>query len=296
MQGSREFIQKQERHRFLCVLALLGLCVFVVLCIQDLTRAALLPTEDITCVPVAVNPEVLHAARTSATSEQDLALKRYFHDLQMTRQVISMDQQGKHFFARNWEPSYSCTTRLRMGCAGEGGKWICDPHIHLLRNDCVVYSFGSNDEFSFETAIHDFNPHCIIHTFDPTVPHPLNKPPFVHYNHAGLGTTDASNASLGSYFTLHEIMLRLGHKHVDVLKLDCEGCELDYWTLDVPKGIVRQLQVEVHWVNRRDTPERMHAFFGFLTRQGFAIFNKEANIQYSTPNKEAMEFALVHLS
>jgi hypothetical protein len=213
----------------------------------------------------------------------------------MQRQIITMDQQGKHFFARNWEPSYSCTTRLRMGCPGDGGKWICDPHVHLLRDDCVVYSFGSNDEFSFEKDIHDFNPRCSIHTFDPTVPHPVNKPPFVHYNNAGLGTTDASNASLGSYFTLAEIMSRLGHDHVDVLKLDCEGCERDYWTLDVPEGVVRQLQVEVHWLDRRDTPERMHAFFGFLTRKGFAIFNKEANIQYSNPNKEAMEFALVHL-
>lgn len=293
MHSSREFIQKQQRHRFLCVLALLGLCVFVVLCILDLTRVALLPAEDITCVPLELDPNVLHAASTSTTSQEDAALKRYFHDMQMTRQVISMDQKGKYFFARNWEPSYSCSTRLRMGCPGEGGKWICDPHRHLLGDDCVVYSFGSNDEFSFETAIHAFNPKCTIHTFDPTVAHPVNKPDFVHYNHAGLGTTDASNASLGSYFTLEEIMRRLGHKHVDVLKVDCEGCELDYWMLDVPKGTVLQLQVEVHWANRRDTPERMHAFFGFLTRKGFAIFNKEANIEHS--NGEAMEFALVHL-
>lgn len=293
MHSSREFIQKQQRHRFLWVLALLGVCVFVVLCILDLTRVPLLPVEDITCVPFAVDRNVLHAASSSTMSQEDADVKRYFHDLQMTRQVISMDQKGKHFFARNWEPSYSCTTRLRMGCPGEGGKWICDPHRHLLGDDCVVYSFGSRDEFSFETAIHAFNPKCTIHTFDPTVANPVNKPHFVHYNHAGLGTTDASNASLGWYFTLHEVMQRLGHNHVDVLKVDCEGCELDYWTLDVPEGTVRQLQVEMHWVNRHDTPERMHAFFGFLTRKGFAIFNKEANIEYS--NGEAVEFALVHI-
>jgi hypothetical protein len=96
MHNSREFIQKQHRHRLLCVLALLGLCVFVVLCILDLTYVARFPVEDIACVPFAVNPEVLDAAIASASSQENAVVKRYFHDLQMTRQVINMDQKGKH--------------------------------------------------------------------------------------------------------------------------------------------------------------------------------------------------------
>jgi hypothetical protein len=277
----------------ICFLAVLGVCVFVVMWFVNAVNTRHLEFEDIECMPLAFDRNVLHAASASTMSAEEIALKRYFHDLQMTRQVVSMDQQGKHFFARNWEPSYSCSARLRMGCPGEGGKWICDPHLHLQGDQCVVYSFGSRNEFSFETAVHEFNPACIVHTFDPTVAHPANRPPFVHYHHWGLGTTDASKPGLGSYFTLHDIMRRLGHDHVDVLKVDCEGCELDFWTLDVPDGAVGQLQVEVHWaVNRHDNPERVHAFFNFLSRKGFAIFNKEPNIQYSDGN--AVEFALVH--
>ena len=295
MQYSHEFIRKQTRHKMICFLAVLGVFVFFVLCVVDVVNR-IQPEqfeEDIECKPLTLDRNVLHAARVSTMSADEIALKRYFHDLQMTRQVVSMDRQAKHFFARNWEPSYSCSTRLRMGCPGDGGKWICDPHLHLQGDQCVVYSFGSHDEFSFETAVHNFNPHCHIHTFDPTVAHPASRPSFVHYHHWGLGTTDTHNKSMGLYFTLADIMRRLGHDHVDVLKVDCEGCELDFWTLDVPDGTVHQLQVEVHWANRRDTPELVHAFFSFLTRKGFAIFNKESNIQYADGN--AVEFALVQV-
>lgn len=248
------------------------------------------PVEEIECRQFSLDRKVLLAMTASKMSPEEIELKSYFHDVQMTRQVASMDRVGKHFFARNWEPSYSCSVQMRLGCPGDGGKWICDPHIHLQSDDCVVYSFGSNDEFSFEMAVHEFNPTCTLHTFDPTVPQPAHRPPFVHYHAWGLGTTDAHNKSMGSYFTLPDIMRRLGHDHVNVLKVDCEGCELDFWTLDTPPGTVHQLQVEVHWDGR---PQRVHDLFSFLTRKGLAIFQKEPNIQYS--DGTAVEFALVHV-
>jgi hypothetical protein len=247
--------------------------------------------EEIECRPFSLDRKVVLDMRASKMPPAEVEMKRYFHDLQLTRQVMTNDREAKHFFARNWEPSYSCSVQLRLGCPGDGGKWICDPHIHLQTDNCVVYSFGSNDEFSFETAIYEFNPACKVHTFDPTVPRPTHKPLFLHYHRWGLGTTDAHNKSMGIYFTLPDIMRRLGHDHVNVLKLDCEGCELDFWTLDAPPGAVHQMQVEVHWDGR---PQRLHDFFNFLTRKGLAIFQKEPNIQNWQQAMPAVEFALVH--
>lgn len=79
----------------------------------------------------------------------------HFHQQQMKRQIVSSDKVGKNFFRRNWEPSYSCTALVRMGCPGDGEKWVCDPHTSLSQNDaeCIIYSIGSNNEFSSERAI-----------------------------------------------------------------------------------------------------------------------------------------------
>jgi hypothetical protein len=40
---------------------------------------------------------------------------------------------------------------------GDGGKWVCDPHLFSQKKKeegCVVYSFGSNGEPSFELEAH----------------------------------------------------------------------------------------------------------------------------------------------
>ena len=53
-----------------------------------------------------------------------------------------------------------------MGKLGDGGKWICDPHrIREEQEECLVYSVGSNNDFSFEQAILEVvGEHCEIHT------------------------------------------------------------------------------------------------------------------------------------
>jgi len=230
-----------------------------------------------------------HFKSISLTKEQAL-IKLLFHENQMQKQIVTMDTIGGLFFQRNWEPSYSCTTIARMGCPGDGGKWICDPQHYLEMNECIVYSFGSNDDFSFEESIHNFNPECKIYTFDPTVQNPKNKPPFVNYYPWGLAGHDLKEKSL---FTVKTIMNLLGHKKITVLKVDCEGCEFESFNIHsfpVYKGAINQILVEVHF---NGNPNTVHSFFLFLSNRGYAIFNKEANIQNS--NGYYVEYALVHL-
>jgi hypothetical protein len=223
-------------------------------------------------------------------SKEQIWAKKYFHQRQMQQQIVTMDKTGRAFFQRNWEPSYTCTALARMGCPGDGGKWVCDPQHYLRNDECIIYSFGSNDEFSFEEAIHDFNTKCEIFTFDPTVSNPTNKPGFVKYRPWGLGSQDSVDESI---FTLPTIMRRLGHRNITVLKVDCEGCELDSFntpSFPARKGAIHQILVEVHFDGR---PDRIHNFFNFLSGSGYAIVSKEPNIQYSNGN--AVEFSLLYL-
>jgi hypothetical protein len=71
----------------------------------------------------------------------------------------------------------------RLGNIGDGGKWVCYPNKlgggveQKPSPSCIVYSFGSNGDFSFETSIFQQNSECevpfvlsIIHMTTSTAP------------------------------------------------------------------------------------------------------------------------------
>lgn len=67
-----------------------------------------------------------------------------------------------------WEVVARCPLEARVGRLGDGGKWLCNPKRLLNKPSCVIYSFGSNGDTSFEDAIHAMLPSCQVHVFDPT--------------------------------------------------------------------------------------------------------------------------------
>lgn len=261
------------------------LCLAVMLSLVDIGRLTEPPELPVQCADFKWDAPV-NLVTTSSSDEEQKA-RMYFHRQQMKRQIISMDSVGRIFFQRNWEPSYSCSVVGRMGCPGDGGKWVCDPHRVLSGSDCVVYSVGSNNDFSFEEAVHNFNPRCEIHTFDHTASQSKNTPSFLKFHPWRLGKHDSH-----SEFTVQSAMHRLGHQNISVLKVDCEGCELESFgeSFPVAPGAIRQILVEVHFSKN---PEAVHRLFKLFSDKGYAIFSKEPNIQYS--NGDAVEFSLVHL-
>lgn len=57
------------------------------------------------------------------------------------------------------------TSPALAGKVGDGGKWICDAHRIREQEECLVYSIGSNNDFSFEASVlKDIGQHCEIHT------------------------------------------------------------------------------------------------------------------------------------
>ena len=268
-------------------------CVLLCLIIFFITMKMLTEPRElpINCADFAwnpIDPRLVSSTPAILLSPEQARTKAYFHEQQMKRQIVSFDTNAKHFFQRNWEPSYSCTITGRMGCPGDGGKWVCDPHHFLMQDRCVVYSVGSNNEFSFEEAIHRFNPQCEIHTFDPSPP--SKKPTFVHFHPWTLGSTDSF---ADSTFTVQTMMHHLGHNNITILKADCEGCELNSFniaTFPAADGAIQQILIEVHFDGQ---PGRVHSLFNFLSSKEYAIFSKEPNTQYS--NGKAVEFSLVHL-
>ena len=220
------------------------------------------------------------------------------------------------WYQKNVEPSYTCTGEERLGKQGDGGKWVCNPGILAKKHTCLIYSIGSNNKFDFETALlNEVSRDCEIHVFDHTVStlrliSKRRKPWRVHFHQYGLAAKTSSSRNIAqgtpSLKSLSDIVKDLGHEHrtLDILKIDCEGCE---WTtfeswFEAPVKI-SQILVEVHQgttVKKGDHENDAlwppaKRLFTKLHREGFHVFHKEPNVQWTAFGNLCLEFSLVRL-
>jgi hypothetical protein len=190
---------------------------------------------------------------------------------------------GREFYHKNYEPEWTCDYEERMGSYGDGGKWVCNAYKIRAMTDCVVISIGSNDEWSFETAVHDLNPSCEIFTFDHTLENP-HPPPFVKFFAFGVSSRDAKP----NMVTLKGLLKMAGiaQRKVEILKIDCEACEYDVYT-SFSFSFIRQVLIELHIplprvhnsaMNVSQWFEKNHLFFAWMQQHGYVTFHKEANL------------------
>jgi Methyltransferase domain len=217
----------------------------------------------------------------------------------------------------NVDPIFTCPNLRRVGGRGDGPKWTCDPHRLVQYSDCLIYSVGSFGVYKFEDGIisilkensgtrtgdeEEWYPNCEIHVFDP-------DPKFeregdaeknnIHYHPWGLKTSESTFRRGGfpehfEFLTFQEIQQRLGHENrrVDILKIDCEGCEYTtYKDWLHPNVYIRQVLVETHV-----PPAEPSQFFDRFLDVGFVPFSKEANSHPNAkPHGNYFEWGFVRL-
>jgi FkbM family methyltransferase len=223
--------------------------------------------------------------------------------------VRGMSTEVEYYQSR-WEPNFSCRFEDSLGDKEtDGHKWVCDPHRLREHYDCLVYSVGSNGNFAFENALNQILPNCEIHVFDPadhsygmkmaslndTNYHawglkgsiPVNLSLFSDCFESKMYLSNVENANMK---TIKGIMKNLGHsgRRIDILKIDCEGCEAAI-IKDLLEIDVRQILLEVHGVCGL-TDE----LFTSISNSGYVIFHKEPNIQYALG--KCVEYSFLRLS
>jgi len=236
-----------------------------------------------------------------------------------------------------FEGAWPCATAERFGKVGDGGKWICDPGSLAAKTQaataaglgsggggggsggvgpCLVYSFGSNGELSFELDVVG-RLGCEVHVFDPTLDAgtarrmaaTVTATPGLHFHPWGLapGPRSANRSKAqglrqvvraGDYVSLREAMAALGHAGatLDVLKVDIEGAEWAVFNDDVlctgnvgvkphggaPALPFRQLLVELHHPGDEPGERRGEGSLFRLMRGlhawGLAAFRREPNV------------------
>ncbi|XP_055868241.1 probable methyltransferase-like protein 24 [Biomphalaria glabrata] len=178
-----------------------------------------------------------------------------------------------------------CQRKIRMGRIDDGGWEVCDDPDVRPREPCIIYSFGINDDFSFDDDSARLYG-CHIYSFDPSMVQSAieyNRSSKVHFYRIGLGGTTLINNKQWPLFTLTDIRRKLGHQNatIDIIKMDIEGSEWGALPQMLRHGElegVRQFYIEYHLTrdDRRYILPRLKAIQG-LARAGFKKFYVHKN-------------------
>jgi FkbM family methyltransferase len=202
-------------------------------------------------------------------------------------------------------PTVRCTKKWYG--SSYGGFYI---NPDLVNPTSIVYSFGIGKDITFDRkcmAIHD----CHVYGFDPTPKAiayvkslaPIAK--FHFFDHAvspdvtkhiefflpahpkGVSGSlehssaiDEGNSIRVLAKSFSDIANELGHKHIDVVKIDIEGSEYELIDTILKSGIgVDQLLIEFHDRYFPDGVEKSKAAVQKLEAAGYGVFGKSMNYE-----------------
>ena len=151
----------------------------------------------------------------------------------------------------------------KVGKGIDGQKTVCmDPGVAPDVKNCLVYSFGINNEWSFDKMFESFG--CQVYAFDPSMD--MKDGDYtdnIHFQKTGLSGTDTDHDARGwKMRTLDSIYKTLNHSApIDYLKVDIESDEWN-WLQQILKtkmlDKVKQLGLEIHFThNMADIRKRL---------------------------------------
>lgn len=173
--------------------------------------------------------------------------------------VQEFDKRERAFIRYISTLQFDCRNRVRAGSNEfkDGGWEVCVDRPFLTKNKCLVYSFGINNDWSFDEYMSTkFG--CLVHAFDPSMSigdhvHSRN----VLFHQMGLWGENTvlfkrmQRPSKWTVKTLGTIINALGHNNtvIDVLKIDIEYAEWSAFNAIFKEGVLRQVKqllIEFH--------------------------------------------------
>jgi hypothetical protein len=175
-----------------------------------------------------------------------------------------------------------------------GNYYICFDEPYKPKLPCLVYSFGIDNDFTFDDAMAEAG--CEVYSFDPSMgaeDHERSKR--VHFKSIGLSTIDSDNfvPMVDGYTeksdktwkirTLASLKKMFGHenKTLDVLKVDVETYEWAIFKTLLKDGsfnYVKQLPMEWHIFPNEPMRTEFHSMYKTymeLKDMGFALYYKK---------------------
>ncbi|XP_048238240.1 probable methyltransferase-like protein 24 [Haliotis rufescens] len=181
-----------------------------------------------------------------------------------------------------------CRDKIRMGNIQAGGWDVClDGHYKPKKDNCIVYSFGIDNDFSFDDDVAStFG--CEVHAFDPSMKQQDHlRGRRVHFHNLGLSDRDGKGKMQWPMKTMVSIRLDLKHADgvIDYMKIDIEDSEWESlrhaFNSNGLEG-VKQLSLEFH-VFGKEERSRYIARLNVLRdlyNLGYRIFWTHNNVVY----------------
>lgn len=172
--------------------------------------------------------------------------------------------------------------------APDGHKAVClDSSVAPKYNECLVYSFGINNEWTFDEAMATFG--CKVYSFDPSMglqDHARSERIFffnMGLREEGSTLKFPKSWNMKSFSDIYK-MLKQDHGPIpiDVLKMDIELSEWDVIPSLIESGMIdkiKQLAVEIHF-SPDDTAEVFSSYYHklkALEEAGFYRFSSRIN-------------------
>lgn len=209
-----------------------------------------------------------------------------------------------------YEPEAICFSEERFGSKtrysafGDGPKFMCGVDLIARQTanghgkKCLIYSVGSDNNIDFEKSVHEFIKGCDVHTFDPTLRAPFIGDKYAMFHPWGLGKDGDEQMAKGKTWigkSFETIIKELGHENrtIDVIKIDCEGCEYDampplFQMIASGRVKVNQILIELHL---RGSATRLKDFFSGADKAKMRVFHKERN-GWGCQGRKCVEYAL----
>jgi len=214
-------------------------------------------------------------------SEQNEALERAFARAKPYGEMLGNPKKSR----RNQKFHNDCKDGNKPMLLGSGGEhMVCGPKPEAS-SDCKFFSFGIRDDPSWDIHMGE-TWNCRGFAGDPSITHPSKLHPAVTFHNIGLKmlrTNEEQRREPADEWILTSLpKLRefLDWDYVDVVKIDCEGCEVALARdilADDPSFLdkIGQISVETHatksWVN---TDEELYYYalqFPLLEDAGFKL-------------------------
>ena len=197
----------------------------------------------------------------------------------------------------HWTNSSACRVPFDFGgvvtkwlkfIAIDGQKTVCmDPEIVPVSASCIVYSFGINNEWSFDRTFEQFG--CDVYAFDPSMNMKDNNfTRRIHFYQLGISNKDndhgVKNWKLRTLDSIYKMLEPVhGPKVIDYLKIDVESAEWDALPQILRTGMldkVRQLALEIHFEphDKLETLRYYVAIIKSLEDYGMVRFTSRSNI------------------
>jgi hypothetical protein len=252
-----------------------------------------------------------HSSLDSIRSQADTWLENMDSHLQNATQEEMKAHSWARFFP--FDVMAECDSTCVGGrCREDKSKIVCGIEKLQTEEKCVVYSVGGNNQWQFELDILEKTP-CEVHTFDCTGNITrFHKPthPRLSFHHICLGAEhvpydqdqECGVGICGDILTLYQIQIMLGHKRIDLFKIDIEGYEwpiFESWpelsdTNQVTDMVLpMQILVEVHyrtqmpdlwppghtrsWHRDFKSPEDLVKLQEHLLKTGYAVAFRDDN-------------------